>query len=192
MTGDLLRDGFTVVEQAVPRDAVLRARREIGLAIRRYGLTAEEIASCQSGTFFPALRWEPWVTDLLPVNAGHLLGEVEGDLWAWPQILIRFPDEDVEWPQTFHIDAEPDWAAGRRYKGIVGVHLTKVGPDDGGTVVVPGSHLGHHTPGQTEEITARAGDALVFDPRLLHSGSLNLGHEIRMAVFFRLVGEVTP
>ncbi len=67
-------------------------------------------------------------------------------------------------------------------------------PDDGmgNFCIVPGSHLSSSAPqieaeGRPDgaiEVKARAGDALVFDRRLWHSGSTNLSQVTRKALFY--------
>jgi ectoine hydroxylase-related dioxygenase (phytanoyl-CoA dioxygenase family) len=186
VVGSLETDGFVVLRQAVPPDAVRAALRMLNLAIRRHGLTADEIAQWQAATFFPHLRWEPEVWAVLPPAAVDVLRFAEGDEWAEPQLLIRFPDEDQDWPLASHVDEAPPWAQGRRYKGIVGVALTCAGPADGTPYVWPGSHRG---PAATHPIAVplAAGDAIVMHPALEHSGSHNRGAATRFAIYFRLL-----
>lgn len=184
-------DGFLLLPRAVAPAAVRAALRMLNLAVRRHGLSAEEIAECQAATFFPHLRWEPEVWGVLPPSAAEVLGFAEGDEWAEPQLLLRFPDEDQHWPLSSHVDSAPPWATGRRYKGIVGVALTDVGPDDGAAQVWRGSHRGpvEHGP---EPVPMSAGDALVMHPALEHCGSLNLGPNTRFAIYFRLLTPIGP
>jgi hypothetical protein len=179
-------DGYVLLPSAVDADAVARALRLLHLAIRRHGLTAEEIVSCQESTFFPHLRWEPEVWGVLPPKAAEVLGWVEGDEWAEPQLLMRFPDEDQPWPLMPHVDQTPPWAEGRSYRGIVGVALTAAGERDGTPHVWPGSHHGTRS-GDPVPVPLQPGDALIMHPALEHSGSLNLGPTIRCAVYFRLL-----
>lgn len=181
----LATDGWVVLADAVPAAAVRACRRLLGLAIRHHGLTPEQIAHGQAVGFFPHLRWEPAVWDVLPDVAAELLGWQQGDDWAEPQLLLRFPDEQQPWPLEPHVDAVPPWAHDRRYRGVVGVALTDAGPDDGAVVVWPGSHRG--APREPRPVALRAGDAVVLHPELGHSGSLNTGDTIRTAVYFRLL-----
>jgi hypothetical protein len=183
---DLETDGYVVLHDAVPQQALRAALRMLNLAIRRHGLTAEEIAECQSATFFPHLRWEPEVWGVLPPAAAEALGFAEGDEWAEPQLLLRFPDEAIDWPLQSHVDEAPPWAAGKRYKGIVGVALTAAGPEDGTPYVWVGSHRGEVS-NDPVPVTLQAGDAIIMHPRLAHSGSLNLGPSTRFAIYFRLL-----
>lgn len=186
VAGSLETDGFVVLRKAVSPEAVRAALRMLNLAIRRHGLSAEEIAQCQSATFFPQLRWEPQVWGVLPEGAGEVLGYADGDDWAEPQLLLRFPDEDQDWPLKSHVDVAPPWAQGRRYKGIVGVALTPAGPADGTPYVWVGSHRGSVSTDPVP-VTLDAGDALVMHPSLKHSGSLNRGAQTRFAIYFRLL-----
>lgn len=178
-------DGYAVWRQAINAGAVEAALRRLNLEIRRRGLSAEEIAEWQIGTFFPHLRWEPDVWRALPDQAAELLGWQEGDDWAEPQLLLRFPDEEQAWPLEPHVDQVPPWALGRVYRGIVGVALTCAGEHDGAVVVWPGSHAGVER--APKPVVLAAGDALVMHPQLGHSSSLNLGPSIRTAIYFRLL-----
>jgi hypothetical protein len=182
----LQADGYVLLRQAVPQAQVEGALRLLNLAIRRHGLTAEEILSCQQATFFPHLRWEAAVWAALPPEAPELLAFEGGDEWAEPQLMLRFPDEVGEWPLEPHLDEPPPWATGRRYKGIVGVALTSAGPQHGVPCVWPGSHAGEQR--ASTMIPMEAGDALVMHPALQHCGSLNRGHLVRAAIYFRLLG----
>lgn len=181
----LAADGYVVVRRAVEPAAVGAALRLLNLAIRRHGLSAEEIAACQQATFFPHLRWEPEVWAVLPPVAAELLGFRAGDEWAEPQLLLRFPDEEQPWPPQPHVDEPPPWAGGRTYRGVVGVALTPAEAGEGAPCVWPGSH--HGDPGAQRAVPLEAGDALVMHPGLAHSGSLNLGAKVRSAVYFRLL-----
>jgi hypothetical protein len=178
-------DGYLVLQQATAPERVIAARRLLYLSIRRHGLTPQEILDCQQSTFFPHLRWQPEIWGVLPPDAAELLGWTEGDEWAEPQILMRFPDEEQPWPLEPHLDESPPWAQGRPYRGIVGVALTAAGDVDGAVSVWPGSHQGRVS--EPLSVPLAAGDALVMHPALQHSGSLNLGASIRSAVYFRLV-----
>lgn len=181
----LAEDGYVVLPRAVEPANVKAALRLLNLAIRRYGLTAEEIAACQGATYFPHLRWQPEVWDALPPAAAELLGWQEGDDWGDPQLLLRFPDEDEPLPLTPHVDEPPEWAGADGYRGIVGVALTTAGGDDGTLCVWPGSHAGR--PEQSVLVPLEAGDAVLMHPQLAHAGTLNRGATVRTAIYFRLV-----
>jgi ectoine hydroxylase-related dioxygenase (phytanoyl-CoA dioxygenase family) len=178
-------DGYVVVRQAVDTDAVAGALRRLNLAIRQHGLTREQITEWSAGTFFPQLRWEPEVWAALPEFAAELLGWQDGDGWADPQLLLRFPDEEQPWSVEPHVDTLPNWAGERVYRGIVGVALTPSTQRDGAPCVWAGSHRGKA--GHPVALTLEPGDALFMHPQLGHSGGLNLGASIRAAIYFRLL-----
>lgn len=184
--GSFESDGYAVVRGAVPEENVRAAVRLLHLAIRRWGLTADQVAEWQLGTFFPHLRWEPEIWALLPDAAGPAFGIRDGDEWAEPQIVMRLPDEPQEWTLTPHVDTLPPWAADRAYRGVAGVALTDAGPRDGTMYVWPGSHRAPLA-GDPVPVPMRAGDVLLMHPELGHTGSLNLGHTFRIAVYFRLL-----
>lgn len=178
-------DGFVVLREAVEPGAVRSVVRRLNMAIRHHGLSADEIAEWQQSGFFPHLRWEPEVWGVLPPAAAELLGWQEGDQWGDPQILLRFPDEEQDWVFEPHVDRLPEWAADRHYRGIVGVALTSAGADEGVAAVWPGSHREAESP--MTPVPLAAGDALVMHPQLGHTGTLNLGPTVRMAIYFRLI-----
>lgn len=182
---ELDRAGYVVLQAAVPPATVQAALRLLMLTVRREGLTREQVLAWQPGTFFPHLRWEPAVWDVLPDGAAELLGWQPGDDWAEPQLLVRLPDEDEPWPVVPHVDTPPDWAGPGSYLGIVGVALTDAGEQDGTVCVWPGSHRGELS--EPVMVPLSAGDALVMHPLLQHAGTLNLGATLRTAVYFRLV-----
>lgn len=183
-------DGFVVVRNAVSPDRVETCLRRLNLAIREHGLTAGEILACQHATFFPHLRWEPEIWAALPDDAAELLGWEEGDDWAVPQLLLRFPDPVADWPPESHVDeAPPEFPHG--YKGIVGVAITSASARDGAPRVWRGSHRGEMHP-EPEAVELGPGDALVMHPKLAHSGALNLGPTVRYAVYFRLARGPLP
>jgi hypothetical protein len=181
----LAEDGFVVLHGAVDEERVTACLRRLNLAIREHGLTAEEVLACQQTTFFPHLRWEPEIWGVLPDVAAELLGWQQGDDWATPQLLLRFPDRDEEWPLEPHVDEPPDgdWVG---YRGIVGVAVTAANAEDGAARVWRGSHRGP-VDVEPEPVPLAAGDALVMHPRLAHAGALNHGPNVRVAVYFRLL-----
>ena len=178
-------EGYVVLRSAVPADAVRVAARRLNMAIRHRGLTPEEIAEWQTTGFFPHLRGEPEVWGVLPPVAPDLLGWQEGDQWGDPQLLLRFPDAQQDPAAEAHVDELPPWASDRSCRGIIGVALSTAGAEDGAACVRPRSHRGEEHP--MTPVPLDAGDALVMHPDLGHTGTLNLGPTVRMAVYFRLV-----
>jgi ectoine hydroxylase-related dioxygenase (phytanoyl-CoA dioxygenase family) len=181
-------DGYLVLRDAVPIDRVEAAMRRLLMELRFDGLTPEQAAEWSNGTFFPHLRWEPEIWGTLPPVAAELFGWQEGDDWADPQLVMRFPDAEQPWPMTPHVDRLPEWATGRTYRGIAGVALTPARARDGAPCVWPGSHQGRDS--EPVPLSLAPGDALLMHPQLCHSGGLNLGPTIRTAIYFRLLTDV--
>lgn len=177
-------DGFLVCRQLLSQSLIERALRVLNLAIVRHGLTSSEILSCAQSTFFPHLRWEHDVLALRgPID--RLLVARPDEEWADAQLLLRFPDEAEEWPLTPHVDDLPHWAGNRSYRAIVGIPLSPSSSTNGCLVVWPGSHRGEDR-GPTP-VELQPGDAVIMDPALQHTGTLNTGGSIRYAVYFRLL-----
>ena len=80
---------------------------------------------------------------------------------------------------TARFAEEPDWAAGRRYVRIVGVALSDWTRENGGLIV--------KTEQGPEPVELAAGDAVMMDPDLEHSGGVNRTGAIRYGVYFRFL-----
>jgi hypothetical protein len=177
--------GYVVFRRLVPNEAVERALRLLNLEIATRGLTAEDVAACSKSTYFPHLRWEREVIDLrAPVE--RVVTPAEGEEWADPQLLLRFPDAATDWPLVPHVDGPPPWAPTRTYRAIAGVALSRSSIDDGCLWVWPRSHW--TTAAAPAPVELDAGDVVVMHPSLRHCSTLNTGGRIRYAVYFRLLG----
>ncbi len=182
-------DGYVVIRNAVERPRVAAALRLLNLELARRGIEPAEVLRCQQSTFFPHLRWEKEIFDLVPPAAEEIVRQDPHDEWAEPQLLLRFPDEATEWPLEPHVDDLPPWACGRSYQGIMGVALTPAQPEDGCLRVWPGSHLGRRS--EPVAVPLEPGDCVVMHPHLGHAAGLNRGPTIRVAVYFRLIAAVS-
>lgn len=172
---------WTIHGAAVPEEVCERARRRLGLEIRRCGLSVQDIQEWSHGTWWPSLREDPAFEDVRWFVEG--LANTRGTVcWAETQILVRLPDEDDTERGPGHLDELPPWADGWRYRAIFGVELTQGHIRGGGTVLLPEN-------GPVLPIL-NPGDVLEMEPDLLHSGSPNLTGDIRMALFFRLLERV--
>lgn len=200
------RHGYMVVTNAIAKVTRARAWRAIWLAVREYGLTAEQIVEWDRSTYFPHLRWETAILDLLPravcdlYELDHPLETVASvglpdarrasNLWGDPQILLRLPNTDTDVAHSVpvpHTDSLPPWAddTKMRYPAIFGAGL-----NDAGLVVWPGSHRrDRYRPRDIWPVTVTwaAGDVLVMHPRLEHAGLANPSGEIKATVWFRPV-----
>lgn len=93
------------------------------------------------------------------------------------QILLQFPHVGPEPPITFHLDEEPEWAGGRRYRRIVGVALSPWRVNNGALLIGSESDP---TPVELD-----AGDAVMLGPDVRHSSGINRTGQIRYGVYFR-------
>jgi len=173
--------GFAVLRKAVPPAAVESVLRHIHLDLVRNGLDAETLGGWLWGAhWFPHLRWDPEIVEL----ASYLPESLREGEMCDPQILLQPPDADGDQEITSHVDQEPDWAEGRRYRAIVGFALTPAHEGNGGLIVWP------FDTDEPEPLELETGDAVVMHPRLPHSSGLNREGAIRYAVYFRFVERV--
>lgn len=166
------------VPATVPRSVAFEARRRLLLEIRRVGLAKSDIDEWSTGCWWPSIRTDPAI-ERVKYYLKQTFGLMQA-AFADTQILLRFPDEDDEVLGQPHQDVEPQWVTdlGMRFSAVYGVELND--SNSGVTVVYPNGPDGHQQP-----VFLQAGDCLAFHPKTYHSGSPNLGHDIRMALFFR-------
>lgn len=172
--------GYEILRAAVPGDVVEAALRHVHLDLVRRGLGPQTIGEwLWSAHWFPHLKWDDEILALFRALPAELQ---DGELCD-PQILLQPPDDAEEVDLVPHVDREPEWASGRRYRRIVGVALSRGGEGDGGLVVWP---LGKDEP---EAVELEPGDAVVMDPLLPHASGVNRGGAIRYALYFRFLGD---
>lgn len=170
--------GFAVLRGAVPAAAIDAALREIHLDVVRNGLSPETVSSWLHGAhWFPHLKWNEPITNLTAALPAPLR---EGESCD-PQIVLHPPDDCGDVPLTPHVDREPEWAAGRRYRRIVGVALSAARRGNGALEVWPFGGGGH------EPVELEPGDVVVMHPELPHTSGLNRSGSIRYAVYFRFL-----
>jgi hypothetical protein len=170
--------GWVVLRGAVPGDAVDGALRHVHLDLVRRGLTAETMGQwLWSAHWFPHLKWDEPILRLCQCLPEELR---EGEPCD-PQILLHPPDDCEDQTLESHVDREPDWAEGRRYRRIVGVALTPQRARNGGLHVWP------FDGGGPKALELAPGDVLVMHPDLPHSSGLNREGAIRYAVYFRFL-----
>jgi phytanoyl-CoA dioxygenase PhyH len=170
--------GYEILRGAVPEDAREGALRHIHRDIVTHGLPQEWLGQwLWNAHWFPHLKWDPQIVSLLE----HLPERLrDGDLCD-PQILLQMPDDGDEAEVASHVDREPEWAEGRRYRRIVGVALSRNDRANGGLVVWPLDG------GATEYVDLEPGDVLVMDPGLPHASGYNRTGTIRYCVYFRFL-----
>jgi hypothetical protein len=175
---DLERCGYAVLRGVVPLDVVDAALRHLHLDLVRRGLPADELGAwLWSAHWFPHLKWDPPIVALADGLPAFLR---EGEACD-PQIVMQPPDDCDEEPLVAHVDTEPEWAHGRRYRRIVGVALTPAYGANGGLVVWPFDREG------TEALELAAGDVVVMHPDLPHASGYNREGAFRTVVYFRFL-----
>jgi hypothetical protein len=166
--------GYEIRRGAVAAALVDDALRSLHVDLLGRGASAQELGNwLWSAHWFPHLVYSEQVTAL----ADALPEEWRTGERCDPQILLQFPHSGPEPEITFHVDQEPPWANGRRYRGIVGIALSRWGRDNGGLLV--------HADGETIAVELEPGDAVAMAPDLLHSGGINRTGAIRYGVYFR-------
>lgn len=167
-----------VRHEAVPIELVDGALRLLHTDILERGAHAQELSEWLWGAhWFPHLRDRPEITAL----AEALPPEWQTGVMCDPQILLQFPHVGPEPEITYHIDQEPEWADGRRYRRIVGVALSHWCAENGGLIV--------RTDDGPATIELSPGGAVMMAPDVLHSGGINRTGQIRYGVYFRWLGD---
>lgn len=177
MEADARTETYEVARGAMPLDLVDDALRLLHLDLLTRGASAEELGSWLWGAhWFPHLNYHETITALAEaLPAAWRTGER-----CDPQILLQFPHAGPEPEITFHVDQEPEWAAGRRYERIVGVPLSAWTRDNGGLLVKPGDEI--------VAVEVEPGDVLMMTAGLPHSGGVNRTGAVRYGVYFRFLG----
>ena len=172
---------FDVARGAVPGQRIEDALRLLHLDLLVRGASAAELGEWLWGAhWFPHLRHEPAILAL----AEALPAEWRtGDLCD-PQLLLQFPHSGPEPEIAFHLDREPAWAGGRRYRRIVGVALSPWRAENGGLLV--------RVDGDTVAVELEPGDAVMMAPDVWHSGGINRTGSIRYGAYFRWLEPATP
>jgi Phytanoyl-CoA dioxygenase (PhyH) len=174
--------GYEVLREVVPERARESALRHIHRDIVERGLPQEWLGEwLWNAHWFPHLRWDAEVVSLLE----HLPERLRDGELCDPQILLQMPDSGDEAALESHVDQEPEWAHGRRYRRIVGVALSPNVRKNGGLVVWPLDGA------EPEAVDLEPGDVLVMDPRLPHSSGYNRTGGIRYCVYFRFLEPAT-
>ncbi len=174
MTGPTEVRTFDVARGVVPRERIDDALRLLHLDLLERGASAGELSEWLWGAhWFPHLNYRDEITAL----ADALPEEWRTGTTCDPQILLQFPHTGPAPDVTFHVDQEPDWAKGRRYRRIVGVPLSPWRRENGGLLV-------QQADGPLP-IELDPGDAVMMTPDLPHSGGVNFTGAVRYGVYFR-------
>ncbi len=165
---------FSVARRVVPAKAIDDVLRMLHLDLLERGADAKVLSEWLWAThWFPHLNYRDEVMAL----AEALPAEWREGSLCDPQILLQFPHAGPEPEITVHVDQEPDWAKGRRYRRIVGVPLSPWRRENGGLLV-------QQADGPLP-IELDPGDAVMMTPDLPHSGGVNFTGAVRYGVYFR-------
>ncbi len=166
--------GYRVARGVVPLDRVDDVLRMLHLDLLERGASAQQLSEWLWGThWFPHLRYR----DEIMALAEALPEEWRPGSLCDPQVLLQFAHTGPVPEITFHLDQEPDWAAGRRYARIVGVPLSPWRRENGGLIVKQGREV--------TDVELDPGDAVMMTPDLPHSGGINRTGDVRYGVYFR-------
>jgi hypothetical protein len=213
---ELFENGFVRLPGAVPREKVDRALRAINASLGSEGIDPAELSTFRARSYCPEITGSAQITDLLNDTplwsvAESAIGEGKVNPISNGQIALRFPTMDDPHGPHPHIDGmySPDNGVPKgeilNFTALVGVFLSDVPePYSGNFTVWPGTHriyeeyfrekgpetlLDGMPPvemPEPEQVTAKAGDAVLCHYQLAHGIAGNGSPNIRYAIFFRL------
>jgi len=196
------RDGFAVLEGIVPSDDCPRIRESLLNTVEQYGGQFESPEQ---------IGYIPSVVNLDQSFAAYLADDrllrvVEGLLG--PQVRISFTSATINFPGNERLSWHADWPFNQNngtyipapYPDQV-IHLTTLwmlspfSDENGGTLIVPRSHLQRSNPtvhgrfvqpySDEVQVNGSAGSVLVMDSRMWHATAANLSVEPRVALAVR-------
>ena len=199
------QDGFTIFQDVIPADEIAAVRRHILEAARRLAdpkKLADLKVSHVSSFINHEQSFAPYLTDPRMIEVVHaLLG---------PHFRISYTTTQINEPGNPRTRWHADWPFNQKNAGHIPApypdgcfHLTTLWmfspftSENGGTLVVPGSHrittnpttdmgVDPDAPYPTELlVTGRAGSVLMFDSRLWHAANHNGSSEQRVAMSIR-------
>lgn len=212
----LYEDGLVRFPGAVPPETVDRARRAINASLGSSGIDPERLVTFRARSYCPELQESEPITDLLNATplwelAESAIGKGNISPVGAGQIALRFPSTEPAHDPHPHIDGMYTPTNGvpkgtiQNFTALVGVFLSDVPePYSGNFTAWKGSHhqyesyFREHGPdsllngmppvdlAKGEQITAKAGDAMLVHYQVGHGIAGNASPNIRYAVFFRL------
>jgi hypothetical protein len=209
-------DGYCILKNAMPRDNALAIQDYIWSKLDEYWGCKKDDPSTWTRSYrhiqetYNHGPFETGYTDRVCGALNDLLGK---DCWEHPPGMgwwpVTFPSaEETEWTvptEGWHVDGSNfHHHIYSRDQGMLLIFVfSDIGPGDGGTAIVPGSHittakiLAAAEPdglkpkevsrpvieatdfSKAIEVNAQAGDALLAHPFMLHSPSVNVGDHAR-------------
>lgn len=209
-------DGLVKLPGVIPKETVSQALRAINSSLGTEGIPPDELVTFRSRSYAPELQRAAPITDLInatplwelaesAVGPGSLVPPTSG------QIALRFPSMDPPHEPHAHIDGMYTPHNGvpkgtiHNFTALAGIFLSDVPePNSGNFTVWKGTHRRYETyfrehgpeallngmpevdMPEPEQVTARAGDAVLAHYQLGHGIAANVSPNIRYAVFFRL------
>ena len=212
----LYEQGFVKLPGIVPQELVNTARRAINASLGSQGIDPARLTTFRAQSYCPELQRDPAITNLLTTSPAWSLAEsaigrgkikpVKGG-----QIALRFPTMESPADPRPHLDGMYTPTNGvpegtiANFTALVGVFLSDVIQEFAGNFTVwPATHrlyetyFREHGPQSLldgmppvelpapQQVTARAGDAVLCHYQLAHGIAGNGSPNIRYAIFFRL------
>lgn len=197
-------DGWCVVDNVVPEDAVGSIREKVTATTRRH---RRSDAPAKIGHRTGLINYDQSFAQYLV--APHFMALIEAVLG--PPVRVSFTSAMINYPGNERGGLHADWPFNQRNAGHMPVpypdivaHLTTLWmlspftAENGATIIVPGSHrmetnpsaasCGHDadTPYPTEiQATGKAGSVLVMDSRMWHAAGANRSESARVAMAIR-------
>ena len=197
-------DGFCVVENAVPAGEVVAVRQVVERVTEEYGRDAAKAKGIGHVPGF--IRYDQSLAPYLAQP--ELMGLIVGLLG--PETRVSFTTATINYPGNPRGGWHADWPFNQRNAGRIAapypdavIHLTTLWmlspftKENGGTLLVPGSHrqpnnptgdmgIDPAAPYPTEvNATGPAGSVLVLDSRVWHATAANATDEPRVSVVVR-------
>lgn len=188
----LLADGAEVIRNAMPMEDILALRTHCTQAVESYRLKPGQKDSAAA----PVSPTEPVFLKAIQYGASLLQERGYSDVRFLAGALI--PKWNGEGRRGFHVDGflwEDSADAWREVPPQVGLlfYLDDAMANTGALIIVPHSHrrevIGHHLYWETwdshpheVQLEAKAGDAVLLDPRCMHAVTANTETPLRMCL----------
>jgi hypothetical protein len=208
--------GFVQLPGIVPQERIRAALRAINASIGANGIAPDQLTKFRAQSYCPELQRDPAIVNLLTetplwnvaesaIGVGKLKPVTSG------QIALRFPSMDVPKQPHAHIDGMYTPTNGvpegtiANFTALVGVMLSDLPDENAGNLAVwPGTHRTFETYFRErgpeslldgmpkvpmpapQQITGKAGDAVLCHYQLAHGIAGNASPHIRYAIYFRL------
>ena len=208
--------GFVKLPGAVPRELVDTALRAINSSVGSNGMHPDELTRFRAQSYCPELQGSPAITDLLTASpvwsmAESAIGPGKIKPVKGGQIALRFPSMTPPAEPRPHLDGMYTPTNGVKegtianFTALVGIMLSDLPqPNAGNLALWPGTHQRFETYFRElgpqsllegmppielppyQQVTGKAGDAVICHYQLAHGITGNGSPHIRYAIYFRL------